>query len=278
MVPQERHLLRGRHVQDVDARAGLARDAHEALACRRAPPPPSARPAASADRPRRAGPCARAASPRPRNGMPRGGGCGAGSRRRPVVLDEERAGRRAHEHLDAGGARQALQFRRPPPRSRACRRPRRRNRNACDEWPRRTLSASASALVVCGSVFGISNTAVTPPMTAAREPDSRSSLWSRPGSRKCTCVSMTPGRMCSPLQSTTRPAEARERSPIVDDRAAGDADVPLAAPVLVHDGAALEDEVEGLGHEDLLSSRAACRPGPRNRSGTTEMGPRSGHP
>ena len=59
--------------------------------------------------------------------------------------------------------------------------------------PRFTLSASVSALVVCGSVFGISNTVVTPPITAANDPVSRSSLCIRPGSRKCTWVSITPG-------------------------------------------------------------------------------------
>ena len=36
--------------------------------------------------------------------------------------------------------------------------------------PAPTLSASASALVVAGLVFGISNTAVTPPSTADRLP------------------------------------------------------------------------------------------------------------
>ena len=52
----------------------------------------------------------------------------------------------------------------------------------------------AVAVVVAGSVLGISNTAVTPPCTAEREPVSRSSLWVRPGSRKCTWVSITPGK------------------------------------------------------------------------------------
>ncbi len=33
--------------------------------------------------------------------------------------------------------------------------------------------------MVCGTVLGISNTVVTPPITAARDPVSRSSLWSR---------------------------------------------------------------------------------------------------
>ncbi len=47
----------------------------------------------------------------------------------------------------------------------------------------RQLSSIAAALSVLGFVFGISNTAVTPPITAARLPVSRSSLWVRPGSR-----------------------------------------------------------------------------------------------
>ena len=46
------------------------------------------------------------------------------------------------------------------------------------------LRGEASALVVGGRVFGISNTAVTPPRTADRLPEARSSLCSRPGSRK----------------------------------------------------------------------------------------------
>src|SRR3954468_4475489 len=68
--------------------------------------------------------------------------------------------------------------------------------------------------MVSGSVFGISNTAVTPPITALRDPVSRSSLWVWPGSRKCTWVSITPGRMCNPLQSIVSPAEACPRPSI----------------------------------------------------------------
>jgi len=48
------------------------------------------------------------------------------------------------------------------------------NRNACGDGRASTLSASASVVTVSGSVFGISNTAVTPPSTAearARFPD-----------------------------------------------------------------------------------------------------------
>ena len=47
-----------------------------------------------------------------------------------------------------------------------------------------TISGNAAADVVKGLVFGISNTAATPPSTAAWLPLSRSSLCSPPGSRK----------------------------------------------------------------------------------------------
>ena len=47
-----------------------------------------------------------------------------------VVGDQQRAGRGAHEHLDAGRARQALQFGDMSSRFHGCRRHRRRNRNA----------------------------------------------------------------------------------------------------------------------------------------------------
>src|SRR4029078_9399337 len=68
---------------------------------------------------------------------------------------------------------------------------------------RATLSASVAAVVVNGLVFGISNTAVTPPSTAPREPLSRSSLCCRPGSRQCTCVSITPRTRECPLRMDT---------------------------------------------------------------------------
>ena len=42
-------------------------------------------------------------------------------------------------------------------------------------------------------MFGISNTDVTPPATAALLPDSKFSASFAPGSLKCTWVSMTPG-------------------------------------------------------------------------------------
>ena len=84
--------------------------------------------------------------------------------------------------------------------------------------PRFTLALKVCSVTVSGSVFGISKTAVTPPIAALREPVSRSSLCVSPGSRKCTCVSITPGRMCSPLQSITSAAEPGANEPIAATR------------------------------------------------------------
>ena len=111
VVLEEVHLLRGRDVQHVHALAGLAREPHQALRAlqRRdlvAPDRMRARIALDAQvlalveavfvlgMERRAAPdhledVAHAL----------------------VVLDQERAGRRAHEHLDAGAARQPLELR-----------------------------------------------------------------------------------------------------------------------------------------------------------------------
>ena len=91
--------------------------------------------------------------------------------KRLLVVDQKVAGRGAHEDLDAGGARKLLQPRQAPRHSRAWRRRRRRSRNTCARARVRPCAASASALTVAGLVFGISNTAVTPPSTADRLPD-----------------------------------------------------------------------------------------------------------
>ena len=93
--------------------------------------------------------------------------------------------------------------------------PMKKAKSQCMRWrPAFTFAVKVASVTVRGSVFGISNTAVTPPITALREPVSRSSLWVRPGSRKWTWVSITPGRMCRPLQSITSAAEAWPSEPI----------------------------------------------------------------
>ena len=55
------------------------------------------------------------------------------------------------------------------------------------------LSFRVSTLSTVGFVFAMHTTVVKPPFAAAREPVWISSLYVKPGSRKCTCVSISPG-------------------------------------------------------------------------------------
>ena len=57
---------------------------------------------------------------------------------------------------------------------------------------------------IAGLVFAMGTTPVNPPWAAARMPVIRSSLYSWPGSRKCTCTSTMPGTRYLPAQSFTR--------------------------------------------------------------------------
>ena len=166
-----------------------------------------------------------------------------------VVLDQQRAGGRAHEHLDAGRARQPLQLRDVLRRCRACRRPRRRNRNACGAFARATLSARASAVVVSGLVFGISNTAVTPPRTAAARARFQIFLVGQARLAEMHLRVDDAGqdgeaggsRCVSPALSSREVADRR-------DFAAPDANVARADAIMIDDDAAAQDQIEGLRH------------------------------
>jgi hypothetical protein len=61
-------------------------------------------------------------------------------------------------------------------------------------------------------------------------------LWVSPGSRKCTCVSMTPGRMCSPAHCQTSPGAGRRRTADGGDLAIAHADVAQRCAVLIDHG------------------------------------------
>ena len=150
-------------------------------------------------------------------------------------------------------------------RSHACRRPRRRSRNACARSRARPCRQARPRPSVSGLVLGISKTAVTPPITAPREPDSRSSLCERPGSRKCTCESTTPGRMCRPRQSIRLARRGAGEVADLGDPAVADADVAQALPVLIDERAAGKDDVKDLRHEWRLA--CVVRPKLRTRSG-----------
>src|SRR4051812_16996509 len=74
---------------------------------------------------------------------------------------------------------------------------------------RRTIKSVTERLSLGGLVFGMQQTVENPPAAAARAPDAMSSLYSWPGSRRCTCRSMNPGATTLPVQSMTRAPSAR---------------------------------------------------------------------
>ncbi len=77
---------------------------------------------------------------------------------------------------------------------------------------------------------------------------SRSSLWVRPGSRKCTWVSITPGRICSPRQSIVSPTPCLAEIADRGNAAASDAEIAHGFAIVIDDRAALEDQVVALRH------------------------------
>ena len=70
-------------------------------------------------------------------------------------------------------------------------------------FPLSMTYASVSMLSTAGFVFAINTTLVKPPLSAAFAPVSISSLCVKPGSRKCTCTSTSPGATMHPAASIT---------------------------------------------------------------------------
>ena len=99
-------------------------------------------------------------------------------------------------------------------------------------------------MTVGGAVFGISNTPVTPPITAARPPVAKSSLCVAPGSRKCTWVSMTPGRTWSPVQSRLRSALSLEKTADAGNAVADHGDVAHGRAIVIDDRSVPEEKIE----------------------------------
>ena len=82
-------------------------------------------------------------------------------------------------------------------------------------WTNSTNSGESSA----GDVLGMQQTVVKPPATAAAPPVAMVSLCSCPGSRRCTCGSMSPGTTRHPLASMTRaPLGTCSRRPMARTR------------------------------------------------------------
>ena len=102
-------------------------------------------------------------------------------------------------------------------------------------------------------MLGISNTAVTPPMTAPREPVSRSSLWVSAGLAEMHLGVDHARQHMQPAAVDHLAGRSRRQVADRGDAAAGDGEVAHAFAVVIDDGGALEDQVVALGH----SNRAA---------------------
>ena len=115
-----------------------------------------------------------------------------------------------------------------------------------------TLAAKASALVVGGLVFGISNTAVTPPRTADRLPEARSSLCSRPGLAEMNLAIDHPGQDVEAGGVDGLAGHALADGADLGDAAVPHANIGKSFAGMIDDGSAFEDKIEGLGQGLLL--------------------------
>ena len=118
---------------------------------------------------------------------------------------------------------------------------------------RASLSSSAASLSVLGLVLGISNTAVTPPSTAARVPVERSSLCSRPGSRKWHLAVDDAGQHVQPGGVEGGGGRVLVEAPDRRDLAVAHADIGRDAPGGRQAGPARDDQVIAFRHARLLS-------------------------
>ena len=106
-------------------------------------------------------------------------------------------------------------------------------------------------LSLTGKVLAMHATAVKPPAAAARVPLAMVSLYSKPGSRRCTWMSMKPGHTTLPAASTVSVARGGlESLAHLVDAAVGDPDVlhRVDAAGRIHHAPALDQQV----HAPLL--------------------------
>ena len=115
---------------------------------------------------------------------------------------------------------------------------------------RRRLISTFSAVSVLGFVLGISMTVVTPPWTAASEPVRQSSLYSRPGSRKWTWPSMTPGQhvLAGGVDFLGRLEPEVAGCGDGHELAVVDREVGRERGVGGDDGPVLDDQIDAIGH------------------------------
>ena len=248
VLGQEVDLLGGGHVQHVDALAELAGDAQQPLgradgaSARRAPRDGwSSRPRAPAAAARPGGISSsewKVARRRHVRAAP--------SRTPASSAHQQGAGRGAHEHLDPAAARQPLQLAQAGGRSRACRRRRRRGRSASGPWPAPACRPAPRRRWWSARCWASRRRPSPRPAPPRASRVSRSSFHSRPGSRKCTWVSMTPGRTVRPRGVEHLAGRGLRQVADGGDLAVAHADVGQAAAGVVHHLAAAHDQVEGL--------------------------------
>ena len=143
----------------------------------------------------------------------------------------------------------------------------RASRRAASRSERSTVASSTA-----GSVFGIATTATKPPAAAARVPESRSSLCSCPGTRRCTCGSTKPGNRWRPSPSSTSAPSGASSAPgapssaIAPSRTSTScgASIPARgsstwAPRIEQVGGRLLAVHERLGAARAASARRSCR-------------------
>ena len=94
-------------------------------------------------------------------------------------------------------------------------------------WDR--MNSVTDRLSFTGFVFGMQQTEVNPPAFAAAVPVAIVSLYSKPGSRRCTCMSMRPGTTSLPAASMTCAPFGRDGTRFAElrDLAVGDEDIEL---------------------------------------------------
>ena len=80
------------------------------------------------------------------------------------------------------------------------------------------MNSVTERLSFTGFVFGMQQTEVKPPAFAAAVPVAIVSLYSKPGSRRCTCMSIRPGTTSLPAASMTLRAVRRNGSRLAELR------------------------------------------------------------
>ena len=249
---KQRHLLAGRDMQHVHALAGRGGEPATAARSRRARRLRRAIRCGSMDRLRAGASCARfslasssewKAARRRMAARMRASVSSSSTRRSPVeepmkTLTPAAPGRRSSSARSSTLSRVA-----PTKKAKSqCMRP----------VARATLSASASALVVGGLVFGISNTAVTPPSTADRLPGLQILLMLEPGLAEMHLAVDHAGQNVQAGSVDGLPGRACADRADLGDAAVPDANIGKPLARVIDDGSAFEHEIEGFGQVRLL--------------------------